>query len=648
MKNYWNLKLNRSIAVIFFASLSFCVHAQFSKPDVKFVNDEKYLYPVLPGQPGSLAGTMGELRSTHFHSGIDIRTNNQIGYPVLASKSGYISRVTVSPAGYGNIIYITHPDGNTTLYAHLDKFKGAVSKHVLQEQYNQKSFSVDLYFNEDQFRVRQGDTIALSGNSGSSSGPHLHFDIRDKNNIALDPLKVAYFPEVPDKMAPAAEKIAIRTLNKNSRINDRFGRFEFYALSRTSNLFSIASPIMASGTIGIEILAKDRLAPQSAFYGGVNYIEVRIDSQLVFKQAIDKVNIAETRSVYTIMDFKVMRNKGTKFYKLYIDEGNNLPYYKNSPGNGKIKVNPNKTSNVSITLTDSYGNKSDIFFQILPAPLIKEVTSLEAMTSDIFYEFQENIMVTTVKPCIDSISRFTIYSKGIAKQLEPDYFNSNREVYLIDLTKGLPDSVATCTKTLVTNFKQLIPSGTEYKFTNERMDILFPADALYDTLYLATNYQKLPKGNEIFRIGDRSVPLNKSITVTLKPEVNYPNDTAIGVYRSAGKGYTFLGGSFESGKVSFSTREFGEFTILKDLVAPTIRALNVDRSGARFRINDTLSGIAGYEASLNGEWLLMHYDSKTSIIRSETLNKKTPFAGLLKLVVTDNAGNKNTYTRKIP
>ena len=129
--------------------------------------------------------------------------------------------------------------------------------------------------------------------------------------------------------------------------------------------------------------------------------------------------------------------------------------------------------------------------------------------------------------------------------------------------------------------------------------MIFPADALYDTLYLASNYKKLPSGNEVFRIGDE-VYLNKSVTVTLKPQVNYPNDTAIGVYRLAGKGYTFLGGSFEGGKVSFSTREFGEFTILKYRVPPTIRVLSADRSGARFKINDTLSGIAGYEASLNG------------------------------------------------
>ena len=149
--------------------------------------------------------------------------------PVRASKSGYISRITSSGTGYGNVIYITHPDGNTTLYAHLDKFNGPMGKHILEEQYRMRSGEIDLYFEPNHFVVSRGDTIGLSGNTGSSGGPHLHFDIRDADNNALDPLKVAGFSEIVDKYAPAAEKIALRTLDITSRINNQFGRFEFYA-----------------------------------------------------------------------------------------------------------------------------------------------------------------------------------------------------------------------------------------------------------------------------------------------------------------------------------------------------------------------------------------------------------------------------------
>jgi hypothetical protein len=314
MKNCWNLKLNNIVAALCIACIPHFTFSQLSKP-VFFGDHEKFIYPVHPGQPGSLAGTMGELRTTHFHSGIDIRTNNMSGYPVVASKSGYISRITMTPSGYGNIIYIKHPDGNTTLYAHLSKFAGAVADYVLNEQYRRKTFSIDLDFPEGRFPVKQGELIALSGNTGSSGGPHLHFDIRDKDNFALDPLQVAGFPEIVDKLAPAPEKVALKTMTKDSRINDRFGRFEFYASNKGGNKYSMATPILASGVIGLEIIAKDRLAAGSPFYGGVNFIEVRVDDQLVFSQSIDKIDISESRAIYTLMDFKTMRNKGTRFYK---------------------------------------------------------------------------------------------------------------------------------------------------------------------------------------------------------------------------------------------------------------------------------------------------------------------------------------------
>jgi len=648
MKNFSKLKLSNLIVTLFFSISPFFCFSQFSKPDEKFPVDEKYIYPVHPGQPGSLAGTMGELRSTHFHSGIDIRTNNEIGYPVVASKSGYISRVTVSPSGYGNIIYVKHPDGNTTLYAHLDKFVGPVAEHILREQYSIKSFSVDLEFEEGKFPVKQGELIALSGNTGSSSGPHVHFDIRDKDNYALDPLKVANFPEVIDNLPPAAEKIALKTMDINSRINDRYGRFEFHAAKAGIN-YTIASPILASGVIGLELIAKDRLAPGSPFYGGVNYIEVHVDSQLVFSQAIEKVDISETRGIYTLMDFKTLRNKGTRFYKLYIDDGNRLKFYERSPGTGKIRVPQNKESLVTITMRDSYGNKSNIYFRFKPSPQISDVKSLEPMTSDLFYDISENTMMVTAKPCADSTSSLRLYEKGKEIPLEPTYRNANRSVYLVDLRGSLPDSIASCTKTLVTNLKQLIPSGTEYKYYGNETEITFPSDALYDSMFLTTKYSKLTDGTEVFLVGDRTVPLNKPIKISLIPQTSYTQNAATGVYRLAGKGYSFVSaGEWLNGRINFTTREFGEFTVLQDVAPPTIKVINADRTGARFKIRDNLSGIATYEAYINGDWLLMKYDAKTATIWSEKLDKSKALSGDFELIVTDNAGNKSTFTRRIP
>ncbi|WP_165824137.1 M23 family metallopeptidase [Pseudochryseolinea flava] len=641
------MRSSKIVLIFFFTINALYAQSQFSKPEITFAPAEKYIYPINPGQPGSLAGTMGELRSTHFHSGIDIRTNNMIGFPVRASKSGYISRVTVGPSGYGNIIYLTHPDGNTTLYAHLDKFKGAVAKHILQEQYNAKKFDVDLFFTENQFRVNQGDTIALSGNSGSSSGPHLHFDIRDANNYALDPLKVADFPEVAETLPPAPEKIAVRTLDKNARINDRFGRFEFYAATRVGNNYSIASPIMASGVIGIEIIAKDRLAAKSPFYGGVNYIEMRVDSQLVFSQAIEKIDITETRAIYTLMDFKTFRNKGTRFYKLYIDDGNALKFYDKSPGSGKITVNKKKVSTVQITMKDSYGNSSMVTFQITPMEPVKEVKTLEPLTVPITYDITENVMTIAAKPCTAADTKAKIYVKGNVIEVLPDYGNFNRSVYLVDLRQTIPDSVVVCDNRIVPNINVSIPSGTAYKYYGDRMNIEFPAEALYDTLFLNTKYTMMKDSGEVYTIGDRTVPLKSSVQVSLLPARKINWTTSHAVYRQAGKGYTFVGGKLTNGRINFTTKEFGSFIVLVDRIAPSIKMVTVNSSAVRFKIRDELSGIDTFEASINGEWLLMHYDSKTATIWSELLNKNVPLKGNFELKVTDRAGNTSTFSKRI-
>jgi murein DD-endopeptidase MepM/ murein hydrolase activator NlpD len=632
--------------IILLAVCPFFSSAQFSKPEVKFEPVEKYLYPINPGVQGSLAGTMGELRNTHFHSGIDIRTDNIIGIPVLASKTGYISRASVSPSGYGNVLYITHPDGNTTLYAHLDKFSGRVAKHILQEQYKQKSASIDLFFKEGQFPVKRGDTVALSGNSGSSGGPHLHFDIRDADNYALNPLQVESFSEIVDKLPPALEKIALKTLDINSRINDRFGRFEFYA-QRVGNNFILPTPILASGNIGVELLAKDRLAPKSRFFGGVNYIEMKLDSQLIFKQAIDKINIAETRGIYTLMDFKTLRRNGTRFYKLYVDDGNTLNFYENSPGTGKIHVDSKKSSSVKIIMRDSYGNASTVGFTLQPSAPSKIAKLLEPMRDSADFDIQENVMVVSAKTCVSPDSNAAVvYWKGKVNTIQPDYSNEFRSVFLLDLRKGFPDSIHVCGKMIVPKIKVSVPSGREYKYYSHAIDIEFPNKALYDTVYLSVDHT-YKNGMEIFSIGPRTVPIDNSLLVSIRPTEKINWDKTHAVYRTAGRGFTYLGGGWENGGVQFATREFGDFTILQDTVPPTIKVIGVNSTAVRFKIRDNLSGINDYQANINGQWLLMHFDSKSATIWSEKLDKSKPLKGDFTLVVTDNAGNSTTYTHKI-
>lgn len=616
--------------------------AQFSAPedglDRKSASDDTYLFPIDPGSPSLLAGTMGELRSNHFHSGIDVRTNGRIGIPILAAQKGYVSRISISTGGYGNALYITHPNGHTTVYAHLDRFEKKIADYVRREQYRRKSFDVNLFFKPSTFVINRGDTIAYSGNSGGSSGPHLHFDIRDKNNEALNPL-IFNFNEVIDKTPPIAQKIALRTMDINSRINDQFGRFEFYVVKDGDN-YKLPFPILASGTIGVEVLGYDKL-DNSRSKCGINHIEMFAGEQRVFKQFIDKVNFADTRNILTLMDYTTLKNSGDRYNKLYVDDGNGLGYYDGTVGKGMVTVRSEDVP-VKVLLRDSYGNESIVSFSLKQSAPTTEINTMPPTSKSLSHQYIENTMeITSSKLLGDSA---IIYYTKSTEVIAPAYSGKNQHIFLIDLRKKLPDSIQVGSETLKTDFKDMIPAGVPYKYYSDLADISFSSTALYDTVFLRLKHTH--KDNEVFSIGDSIYPINRNISITLKPKGTYSEKFS--VYRATGRYNQYLGGKWANGKITFSTRDFGDFLLLEDTNEPTIRKVAVNGAAARFKIYDDLSGIAYYEASINGEWLLMNYDYKTNMIWAERLDSKVPLKGDLIVKVVDNAGNENIYQEKIP
>jgi len=643
------LKLSEGIASFFawafVVIFSIPSLAQFSEKDTLRVSPvpiEQYLFPVRPGQPNHLAGTMGELRSTHFHGGIDIRTNNQIGIPILAAQDGYVSRVSCTTSGYGNAVYITHPDGNTTLYGHLDQFKSDLAQYVRAEKYKKKVSEINLNFTTTQFPVSRGDTIGFSGNTGSSGGAHLHFETRDVNNDAINPLSFG-FKEIKDNLAPTAQKIALKTLDMHSRINGAFGRFEFY-LQKSGNKYVLPFPIYATGNIGVELLAIDRM-DESHFKFGINYIEMHADSQMVFSQTIDKINLEETRGILALFDYRAFKMGGGTFNKMFVDDGNLLPYYGNV-GNGKICMGHEDMS-MKIVLRDFQKNESTVQFTLRPEAESKKVMGLAPLVLPYEYEALDNTLKVSIKPCLkDSVNSIQVFEKGKDATLTMSYGDTKRHVYLIDLRKSLPDSIVFCAGTILLNFKDRISPGIDYKYYSDHADVQFYKNSLYDTLFARVMYDTADSA-ELFTISNSTVPLFRSALVTLKPSLNYANKKNTTVYRKNDNRYTYVGGKWDQEKIQFYTTELGTFTLHQDLVAPTITKMGVTNTSVRFRIKDTLSGIASFEATINGEWLLMTYDYKTGIIFSERLDTKKLLKGDFELKVVDNAGNERIFKQKI-
>jgi len=297
---------------------------------------------------------------------------------------------------------------------------------------------------------------------------------------------------------------------------------------------------------------------------------------------------------------------------------------------------------IKILLRDSYGNESELNLSLKQSTPPNEVNTMAPNSKNFSHQYIENILeIASSKILGDSA---TLYFNNNTEYAVPAYSGKNKNVFLFDLRKKLPDSIKVGNEILRTDFKDMIPSGVPYKYYSDLVDINFSRSSLYDTVFLRIKHTH--KDKEVFSIGDSIYPIHRNISITLKPKGDYTEKFS--VYRSAGRYFQYMGGSWANGKITFSTRDFGDFVLLEDTNAPTIRRMAVNGAAARFKIYDDLSGIAYYEASINGEWLLMNYDYKTNMIWAERQDSKVPLKGDLAVKVVDNAGNENIYHEKIP
>ncbi len=309
-----------------------------------------------------LSGNFAELRPNHFHTGIDIKTKGQIGEAIYSIDDGYLARVYVSPYGYGRALYIQHPNGYTSVYGHLDSFSPKIDKLVKSIQYKQQQFTIDHHLKAGEITLKKGELIAQSGNSGSSGGPHLHFEIRHTaSEKPVNPLLFGF--NIKDEMRP--QLTGIKLFNINGAINNSSDERYYPTVFYGDEFHLKANPsIRAWGEIGIGIQAYDYLSGDWSKCG-IREAELYVDGKSYAIFQADTLSFSELKFINASTDYEEKMRHGKWILKLFKDKPNNhLSNIRPFINRGILNINKERDYDIKIIVRDTYNNQSNLNFTI--------------------------------------------------------------------------------------------------------------------------------------------------------------------------------------------------------------------------------------------------------------------------------------------
>jgi hypothetical protein len=333
--------------------------------------------------PPSTAGSFGELRPNHFHSGLDFKTNGRTGYPVHAAYDGYVSRLRVQFGGFGNAVYITHPNGYTTVYGHIERFSPELEQLVRNQQYQQQSFEVDFKLTPLQAQVCKDDVIAWSGNAGASAGPHLHFEIRDtETEQTINPQLFGL--TIPDRVPPTLGTICIYHLGY-APFSEKTPR-QFIAVAGAAGHYHLKKPqvINVSGETGFGITATD-LNSASFNHNGVYSIELKLDGETVYTFAVERFAFDQTHAINAYIDYPTFLSSHRFIQKCFILPGSKISLYPQSVNRGVINFTDGAMHEVEYVVKDIAGNTSSLMLKVKSSPV--KATLIPASVNPNFFHY---------------------------------------------------------------------------------------------------------------------------------------------------------------------------------------------------------------------------------------------------------------------
>jgi hypothetical protein len=539
---------------------------------------EKLFVSPLKDEP-SLSASFAELRNDHFHSGLDYRTGGVTGKEVLAAAEGYVYRIAVSPSGFGKAVYIRHPSGYSTVYAHLKSFRPDIEEYVKKKQYELKSFNVSLFPSGDQFKVTRGEVIAWSGNTGGSSGPHLHFEVRDSaTEETLNPL--SFDIGVSDRTRPVIDKIFLYPLNRYSSVNKGHGRLALKTIAANGTYTLPAGSIpVVYGQTGIGIKCWDNL-DNSSNRCGIYSIEMLVDSVKVYCFTADRFSFSESRYLNSHIDYKAKMTDNEYIHKLFIEPGNRLSMYDCRVNSGMLKFRDDREHSVSIIVHDAAGNRSSASFKIRSLSE-SPVAPLEIACSKIIpYGKASDFTADGIRVHFPSgalyDTLFLVYN-----------VRSDIRTFLSPVHAVHDETVAVHSRYRLSIRPDTVPAGMESK-----MCLAF-LNGKGSPSYIGGEMRYGYVSADVNMLGDFVVTID-TLPPLIKP--------------------SFASGANLTGKQLFTVT-----------------------------ITDEFSGVKSYDTIIDGGWVLAEYDAKNNLLiyRPETPVLKENTLHKMELTVTDNCGNRS-------
>lgn len=530
--------------------------------------------------PVLLSANFGELRSNHFHGGLDFKTQSLVGKNMIAIDSGYVSRIQVRPSGYGLALYITHYNGYTSVYGHLLSFNQRIDSVVKAYQKLHKKNIVDIQFQEHELPVSRGEIIALSGNSGSSGGPHLHFEIRDsKTQNTLNPL--LFYPQIIDKARPKIFSIGIYPLDSLSYIeNTRDKKFYKVQSTQTSSMHNIASPIHVWGNIGFSIQGNDYMQGTGHVYGFYT-VKLLCNDTLIYARQIDEISFENTGDINSFIDYSEYSKSKRYFEKAFVEPNNTLQVYTQLKNKGIYPATHIDTVTCEFIVGDFNSNMAAVTFKLIQKPVADSTVKKQSP-----YPFKYS--------CSDA---FTHVLPGFI-------FNADSNTFFNDFT------------------------------FSSNIDTLNPKKRYYSKRYSI-------KSDQLIFKKPASISIQSSVSKELQAKALIELSNAAGAKSPILAKFDEQGVAFGSikrpGTVGVVLDTIAPF--VKPNFANNAN-LQANKS-LSFKISDNFSGIKYYNAYIDDQWVILDYDAKSATVYLTFANTsiETGKKHSLRLEVSDMCNN---------